>query len=330
MERNQVVVVGMLSVLLLTAIIAGTIVKGTSDPALSVPMPLPDGPATVAPRKAKIPAKKAEPHVRDVPPSPHAVTADQYVTTETGLQYFDIAIGTGASPTQGGDVVVEYTGFLADGTRFDSSYKRKDPFRFPLGQKGVIPGWSEGLSTMKVGGKRQLRIPPELAYGETGAPPQIPPNTTLIFDVEIMAVFEPRVASEVADDAWTTTETGLEYAVLKSGDGASPAPGQLVSVHYVGFLPDGSMFDSSYTRDRPFEFMLGGAMVIPGWDEGVALMKVGGTHQLRVPPELAYGEVGFPPVIPPSATLLFEVTLLETKDAPPPVPRVIKQVEPKE
>ncbi|OUL20091.1 FKBP-type peptidyl-prolyl cis-trans isomerase [Nostoc sp. 106C] len=110
------------------------------------------------------------------------------VTTPSGLKYIELQEGTGATPQTGQKVVVHYTGTLEDGTKFDSSRDRNRPFDFKLGVGQVIKGWDEGLSTMKVGGRRQLIIPPELGYGSRGAGGVIPPNATLIFDVELLDI----------------------------------------------------------------------------------------------------------------------------------------------
>lgn len=109
-------------------------------------------------------------------------------TTPSGLQYEDLVPGTGASPTRGQTAVVHYTGWLTDGTKFDSSLDRGQPFSFPVGAGRVIQGWDEGVATMKVGGKRRLTIPSELGYGARGAGGVIPPNATLIFEVELLDI----------------------------------------------------------------------------------------------------------------------------------------------
>jgi len=109
-------------------------------------------------------------------------------TTPSGLQYWDIVVGNGATAAAGSQVSVHYTGWLTSGERFDSSVDRGQPFSFPLGAGQVIKGWDEGVAGMKVGGKRQLRIPPELGYGAAGAGGVIPANATLIFDVELLQV----------------------------------------------------------------------------------------------------------------------------------------------
>lgn len=103
----------------------------------------------------------------------------------------------------------------------------------------------------------------------------------------------------------------LQIEELQVGTGKEAKPGQSVSVHYTGTLTNGSRFDSSRDRNEPFEFALGAGMVIKGWDQGIAGMKVGGRRKLTIPPELGYGPMGYPPVIPANATLIFDVELLE-------------------
>jgi FKBP-type peptidyl-prolyl cis-trans isomerase len=110
-------------------------------------------------------------------------------STSSGLQYWDITVGTGATANAGKTVTVHYTGWLdKGGKKFDSSVDKGQPFMFQLGAGQVIKGWDEGVSGMKIGGKRQLRIPPELGYGPRGFGGVIPPNATLIFDVELLGV----------------------------------------------------------------------------------------------------------------------------------------------
>jgi FKBP-type peptidyl-prolyl cis-trans isomerase len=110
------------------------------------------------------------------------------VTTESGLQYEDMVEGSGAEAQAGQYVTVHYTGWLTNGSKFDSSKDRNDPFQFHLGRRHVISGWDEGVQGMKVGGTRKLTIPPELGYGARGAGGVIPPNATLVFEVELLDV----------------------------------------------------------------------------------------------------------------------------------------------
>lgn len=152
----------------------------------------------------------------------------------------------------------------------------------------------------QVGSKQNTAIAAELT--------QTPPAFTTVTENNIL------IASNTMSDAnAVTTPSGLKYVELKEGTGATPKPGQTVEVHYVGTLEDGTQFDSSRDRGQPFSFKIGIGQVIKGWDEGVSTIKVGGRRQLIIPPELGYGARGAGGVIPPNATLLFDVELLGVK-----------------
>ena len=145
------------------------------------------------PASAPVPKTTSEPappqKENPMPKNPAPIPAESNtVTTASGLQYVDLVVGTGPSPERGQKAVVHYTGWLTDGTKFDSSVDRGQPFQFPLGMGRVIAGWDEGVATMKVGGKRKLTIPPNLGYGARGASGVIPPNATLVFEVELLGI----------------------------------------------------------------------------------------------------------------------------------------------
>lgn len=359
------------------------------------------------------------------------------VTTESGLRYTVLQAGRpdGEKPRLGDRVRVHYTGWLKDGTEFDSS-RGSAPAEFVLGR--VIGGWNEGVALMTKGARWKLTIPPELAYGADGAPPAIPANATLMFDVELLDfVAGPRFvtldASKVQTTAsdiryqllaagegealtpsdrfemrygvWTPTgefvlnhlgesrpvrvaleqlsmpfmkdllgtlkaggrcvaevsvaaafpdvarrppmlgdlkeciwqfeivrvframpipefkasdpeklqktASGLAYETLREGSGKAPTADDVVQVHYVGWLEDGKVFDSSYERGEEAEFPL--RNVIAGWTEGLQLMKEGGMAQFVIPADIAYGADGRPPLIPGGATLVFRIELISIR-----------------
>ena len=162
----------------------------TSRSAIAAELSHPASAATVAAQVEILVADAAQlsAPAPTIQPAP-TITKDKkaMITTSSGLQYVDTVEGTGASPTKGQTVTVHYTGTLQDGKKFDSSRDRGQPFQFKIGVGQVIKGWDEGVGTMKVGGRRQLVIPPALGYGARGIGP-IPPNATLLFDVELLGV----------------------------------------------------------------------------------------------------------------------------------------------
>ena len=236
-------------------------------------------------------------------------------TTASGLKYLDLKVGTGSEAKKGSPIKAHYTGMLQkNGKKFDSSVDRGKPLDIDIGVGQVIKGWDEGIVGMKVGGKRTLYIPYDLAYGENGMPgkngrpPVIPRKADLVFEVELMDVAGQ---IPVPEDAKKTTG-GVQYSDTKVGTGAEATPGKKVEVHYTGKLQkNGKKFDSSVDRGETFSFGLGQREVIQGWDEGVAGMKEGGKRLLFIPSKLGYGERGAGRDIPPNSDLYFEVELIK-------------------
>lgn len=234
-----------------------------------------------------------------------------YVTTATGLKYMITQQGTGNKPNKGDRVSVHYTGKFTDGKVFDSSVGRGQPITFELGVGQVIRGWDEGIALLSKGSKALFVIPPDLAYGAQQNGP-IPANSTLLFEVELVDI-QPAIKVipyDVTGKEIKQTASGLKYIIVQKGTGDKAVAGKNVKVHYSGYLEDGTMFDSSVKRGEPLDFPLGGGRVIKGWDEGIALMQVGDKFRLLIPSNLAYGDNGYPPVIPGKATLTFDVELV--------------------
>jgi peptidylprolyl isomerase len=299
---NLSIVVALLAVGLLAACAPTT---ATSQPTAEATLEQP----TVAPTSTSA-AANAQP------------ADENAITTASGLQYVEIEKGTGPAPQPGEVVVVNYRGTLEDGTEFDNSYVRGEPFQFALGQGMVIPGWDEGVALMHEGGKAKLIIPPDLAYGEAGAGSTIPPNATLIFEVELVSIQpgSPEAPTAVDEADYTTSPSGLKYYDLQTGDGPAVQEGDVVSIDFTAWLTDGTKIGSSIDTGTPVVFPAGRGQVIPGWDEGVLSMQVGGQRQLVIPSELAFGDQGSSGMIPPNATLIIELTLNSISPGSPAAP----------
>ncbi|MEO6884190.1 MAG: FKBP-type peptidyl-prolyl cis-trans isomerase [Bacteroidia bacterium] len=248
-------------------------------------------------------------------PRPFDIAGKDTITTASGLKYILVKSNPDSIKAVKGDkVTVNYSGYLLDGKMFDSSVQRGEPFSFNVGKGQVIKGWDEALLLLHKGDKARLIIPYNIAYGEKGYGP-IPPAATLVFDVEMINIApEPKPTPyDIQGKKVQTTASGLQYIVISQGTGAKAEAGKTVKVDYTGYLEDGSIFDSSVERGQPIEFPLGEKRVIPGWEEGIALMHEGDKFRLIIPYNLAYGEQGRPPVIPAKATLTFDVQLISVK-----------------
>lgn len=158
--------------------------------------------------------------------------------------------------------------------------------------------WLAGCQTRSAAPPQETAAAPEASQPPAAAAPAVAPQDTAVWE----ATGRP-----------TVTASGLRRWTLEEGTGAVAASGMTVSVHYVGRLEDGTVFDHSYGRGAPLTFQLGAGQVIPGWDEGLTGMKVGGRRKLVIPPAIAYGDRGAGGVIPPNATLVFQVTLVDAR-----------------
>ncbi len=229
-----------------------------------------------------------------------------------GVEYAILEPGEGIELSPELRVKLHYTGYLADDLEaFDSSYEREEPISFIIGRGMVIPAWDEVMEFFRVGDKARLWVPHEMAYGDDGRGP-IPPKTDLVFDMEILdaEIVETPSMWPAEEKDTLVTESGLQIIMIEEGKGEKPIRGNVLVVHYSGYLSNGTLFDSSVQREVPLRFVLGSSQVIQGFDEGFYLLNRGARARFIIPPHLAYGERGTGP-IPPGETLYFDVELIE-------------------
>ena len=259
---------------------------------------------------------------------------------ESGLYFIEQVKGNGRKPAQGDIGRIHFKVSDLNGRVFFNSFEQGEPMRYEAGKEFDNKGATEALTLMTVGSKATAIVPSSLAFGEQGRGQMVPPYTTLLYEFEMIsfqtkAQFEKeqkdaqRKAEAEKEQAKAEeagkllnyvknngvkvkpTASGLYYIETLAGKGNNPVAGSKVKVHYTGTLLDGTKFDSSVDRGHPFEFVLGQGQVIKGWDEGIALMKKGGKARLIIPSSIAYGPDGRMPTTPPSATLIFEVELID-------------------
>jgi peptidylprolyl isomerase len=255
----------------------------------------------------------------------------EVTTLKSGLQYLDDSLGTGREAKADNLVSIHFKGWMvpkdtaselfSDWTTDQSkgmlslgdSKMRNQPVKFILNSGSFIKGTDEGIVGMKTGGIRTIIIPSKLAYGEAGIG-FIPPNTDLKVVVELLEVKDKVVAEmwKVDSTLFKSTPSGLKYAIISQGNGPAVELNKTVTVHYSGYLLNGTIFDSSVERDEPIMFVVGQGQVMPGWDEGMQLLKKGDKARFIIPPQLGYGEMVLEK-IPVNSTLIFDTEVIDIK-----------------
>ncbi len=248
-----------------------------------------------------------------------AVVKNDTVKTKSGLKYIITQKNpAGVKPVSGDKIEAHYTGTLTNGKKFDSSRDRNETFSFVIGTHQVIEGWDEGFLYLRKGEKATFVIPAKLGYGSQDMG-DIPPNSTLIFDVELVDVQKPEPYTPYSGKGKDTIKlaSGLKYIVISQGNpNEKAASGQIASIFYAGYLTNGEKFDGNFGTFGPFDVDVIGSRVIGGWQEILPLMNKGMKIRVIIPPNLGYGEKGAGQgIIPPNATLIFDMYLKELKKA---------------
>lgn len=254
-----------------------------------------------------------------IPPTaepPTAVNPDDYIVTESGLQYVFLEEGDGDTPQIGEMASVSFTGWLEDGQKFADSQDGV-PIQFIVGDEQIVPGWDEMVLLMQVGDLVQMVLPPELGLGETGSPNgTVPPNATLIFELELVAIDPPPPTptpapppTTIEESDYTVTESGLKFYSIVDGTGELIENGDLVTLHYTMWLEDGTQLETSYDFGQPVQIVAGAGQAGPGWDEALLLMSSSSQAQFILTPELAYGDQVAN--APTEGNLIFEIEIVE-------------------
>ncbi|MFH1998155.1 MAG: FKBP-type peptidyl-prolyl cis-trans isomerase [Planctomycetota bacterium] len=248
-----------------------------------------------------------------VPPF-HKANPEKQVKLENGLAYEVIIEGKGKTPGPEDPMMIKFAFWNMDGRLVDCCELRGGPVKFMMG-RSRLKIFDEAVKLLNVGARYRFEVPAEMAFAERGFPPYIAADAKSVWEFEILEMIEPLTVPDFSlspEDKVETTASGLKYEVLLEGSGKSPVMQQSVTVHYAGWLADGTLFDASYKQGEPATFKLG--RVIQGWNEGLQLMKEGAIYKFTIPGNLAYGKHGSPPTIPPDATLIFYVELLKVED----------------
>jgi FKBP-type peptidyl-prolyl cis-trans isomerase len=232
----------------------------------------------------------------------------------TGLYYIEETEGTGPKAVLMDTVSIEYTASLIDGTVVGSSENLGEPYTFILRNDNTISGLHEGVENMKLGGKATIIIPSKLAFGGSVNGP-VKEYSTLIYELELVGL-DPGIPVEEYDIQGITpenTNSGLIYYPVVKTENEKVVAGNQVQVHYTGYLDDGTIFDSSIKKGQIAEFIPGSteSSLIAGFEEGLLLMREGEKYRFYIPADLAYGNRGIFPFIPPNSELAFDIELIK-------------------
>ena len=238
--------------------------------------------------------------------------AEAQKATESGLKYEVVKQGAGDAPGEDDAVELKYAFFAPNGTLVDCS-ESKQNIKARMKELNLA-FMKEAIPMLHVGGRLRLEVPPALGFGERALSPDVPPNSTTYWELELVRIIKPLPVPpfETVDETkFAKQSSGMLVQVVKEGTGESPRMGDEVTVHYAGWLTDGTPFDSSYGRGEPATFKVG--QVIPGWNEALQTMKPGAVCRLVIPPQLAYGNRDVGDVIKKNSTLVFLVELISFK-----------------
>lgn len=239
----------------------------------------------------------------------------EFTKTASGLQYRFIVKKDSARVEEGDKCKAHFTLRLGNDSLLDDTRKTGTPWEFKATPSQLIPGFLEAVLMMGSGDKLEVIVPPSLGYKEQQAG-AIPPNSTLKFSIELLSVSPGLRPFNTKGKDTIKTASGLKYLIAHKANGAAPMTGDIVTIHYSGYLPDGKMFDSSVERGETIKFNLGQSL--PGLDEGIANMTVGSKFRIIIPYALAFGEGGRGP-IPPKTDVIYDVELKEVKKKVKPV-----------
>ncbi len=229
---------------------------------------------------------------------------------EQAVAVSDLVVGTDREAKAGLLATVHYNGQVQGGLEFESTRAREKGVTIKLGNGETLVGLDQAITGMKVGGKRRVIIPPELGYGSRTVGDVVKPNSTLVYEIDLVNVEDPPV--EIPGETYTELKT----KDLATGKGAKAAGGSVVKIHYRATLSNGKDFEDTYPRQTPVEVTLGAGMLLQGVDQGIIGMQAGGKREIKIPPELGYGSRSVGGLVPPNSSLIYTVELLEISKAP--------------